>query len=234
LHQSGIFTKTDRMKLLTPLLTLAALAATPALPAQTFEGKVTMKVTARSGPMELSYSVKGGRVRVDMGATGAMIIDRDQGQMMILIPQRSMYMVRPLPGAMAAPPTGSGPDHSDTSLQQTGVTETILGYVCTKYVVTYPGGSTELWLTDQLGTFMGFGSGMTGPGGGRPGAPSAWEQVLHGKNFFPMRVVSTGAETFKLEVTAVAKQPLDAALFDPPAGWQKFDMGAMMGGFGQH
>jgi hypothetical protein len=226
------------MKILTPILVVAALAAPAARAADSFEGKVTMKMTDGKGAaQEITYSMKGSRVLISMGSAG-MIMDRDKNEMTIMMPQQRMYMVRPMPQMQANPKAPAGAPQ-DTTLEETGVTETILGYPCTKYLVKSGKSTTELWLTDQLGSFMGFSSAMGGgrPGAGRGSAPQAWEQALHGKNFFPMRIVGSangGGQTFRLEVTAIDKQPLDDSAFSPPADWQKFDMGAMMGGFGPH
>lgn len=71
-----------------------------------------------------------------------------------------------------------------------------------------------------------------GPGGGGA-VPQAWERALAGKDLFPLRVVARdkgGKEDFRLEATAIEKQTLAAALFAPPAGYQKLDMGGMMQG----
>jgi Domain of unknown function (DUF4412) len=149
-------------------------------------------------------------------------------QMLILMPQQRMYMVQPMvqpAGAPTPPPTATRPPQS---LQDTGVKETILGYECTKYTSTGADGTTEIWVPDQLGTFVGLFHG--GPGG-RSQAPAEWESALKGGNFFPMRVVSNSSRgTFKLEVTAVNKTSLPDSLFSPPDGWQKCDLGSMMGG----
>jgi hypothetical protein len=186
----------------------------------------------------MTYSMKGSRVLISMENTAGIIMDRDKNEITIMMPQQRMYMVRPMPQAQA---NGQAPNGApqDVSLQETGVTETILGYACTKYLVKSKNSTTELWLTDQLGSFAGFSQGMGGgrPGGGRGGMPQAWEQALHGKNFFPMRIVESaggGTQSFRLEVTAVDKQPMDDSAFAPPADWQKFDVGAMMGGFAPH
>jgi len=41
---------------------------------------------------------------------------------------------------------------------------------------------------------------------------------------------SKGKETTRMEATAVEKTSLPASDFAPPAGFEKFDMGAMMKG----
>lgn len=211
-----------------------------ALHAEMFEGKVTMKVTSSSskdGSQTIDMSMKEGFMRTDIASqrgTAAAIIDYKNQQMIVLMPQQKMYMVRPLPSTA----TPSSPANatvkqaaaSGSDLTETGVTETILGYTCTKWTHTSAQGTSEIWVTDQLGTFGGL------PHGGGPGAPQqapqAWESALKGKNFFPLRVVTStgGKEKFRLEVTSVEKTSLPDSDFAAPAGWRKFDLGAMMGG----
>ena len=211
-----------------------------ALHAEMFEGKVTMKVTSSSskdGSQTIDMSMKEGFMRTDIASqrgTAAAIIDYKNQQMIVLMPQQKMYMVRPLPRRQPLPPRQMRPS-SRLRLQariwtETGVTETILGYTCTKWTHTSAQGTSEIWVTDQLGTFGGL------PHGGGPGAPQqapqAWESALKGKNFFPLRVVTStgGKEKFRLEVTSVEKTSLPDSDFAAPAGWRKFDLGAMMGG----
>jgi hypothetical protein len=222
------------MKLIPALATLCALVLTCALSAETFEGKVSMKITSASkeGSQTLDMSMKEGFMRTDMSSQRGMaaaIIDYKNQQMIILMGQQKMYMVRPLPTPGTAPrPQAPQPAVSDVT--DTGVKETILGYTCTKWVHTSAQGTSEIWVTDQLGTFGGL------PHGGGPGSsqqtPQAWEAALKGKNFFPLRVVTSngGKEKFRLEVTSVEKTSLPDSLFAPPDGWRKFDLGAMMGG----
>ena len=240
-HCTGVRQSDNRtdMKLITSIVPICALLLPCALAAETFEGTVSMTISApsmKNGPQAINLSLKDGNMRTDVDTgRGSMsaIFDMKNQQMIILMPQQRMYMVRP----MAQPSTGmpaSGQPPATTgapqaTLQDTGVKETILGYECTKFVSTSDKGTAEIWVTDQLGTFMGLfhGGGL----GGRPEAPQAWESALKGRNFFPMRVVSTNSKgSFRLEVTAVNKASLPDSLFSPPDGWQKFDLGSMMGG----
>jgi hypothetical protein len=136
------------MKLTPALATICALALPCALLADTFEGKIGISMTSPSaqGPQTLNVSVKEGLARFDIeSARGSMAMIRDtkNKQMIILMPQQRMYMVHPLeqPGQM--PQTGQmaqqgAPAASQSTLKETGVKETILGYVCTKYIVTGP------------------------------------------------------------------------------------------------
>jgi hypothetical protein len=118
----------------------------------------------------------------------------------------------------------------DGSIKDTGVKETIAGYVCTKYEVTGASGNTaDIWATDQLGMFFGIPHG--GPMGRSREAPPEWEGMMKGGNFFPMRVVSNDSHgTSKMEVSNVQKTSVSDSLFSAPSGWR--DMGSMMGAMG--
>ncbi|HWA84775.1 MAG TPA: DUF4412 domain-containing protein [Opitutus sp.] len=223
------------------LVALAALAAPAVLSAANFEGTVRMKITGPRGSHELAQHIKNGLVRsdVEMGThTMSMIMDPKKQEMTILMPQQHMYMVHALPNATAADDQKSSPP-DDATLEKTGETEKILGYTCTKYVVKEPrqNATTDIWLTDELGNFVGLGSGPGPMGMGRRAGPprAAWEKALAGKDAFPLRVVTHGTdgdEKFRLEATEVKREPQPDSLFTPPADFRKFDMGAMMQGMG--
>ncbi|HEY3755802.1 MAG TPA: DUF4412 domain-containing protein [Opitutaceae bacterium] len=228
----------------------AAILAAGAVHADNFEGKVTMTMSSDRGkqPQTINYEIKGQALRVDMAAQssghmGAVIMDFGKKQMTILMPQQHMYMTRPFGGAAAgaaqggnsqAPAAAAG---DRPSLVPSTEKTTLLGYPCTKYTVTDKGATTQMWVTDALGTFWGFGSmGANRGRGGMPGssAPAGWEQALSGKGFFPLKISGTDASghTFSMEVTSVSKQSIDDSEFQAPAGFREFNLGAMMGGFG--
>jgi hypothetical protein len=228
------------MKLITPIVALCALLGPGAL-ADTFEGTLTMTVSSpnsKNGPQSLNLSLKDGNMRTDIETsrgTMSAIMDMKNQQMIILMPQQRMYMIQPMNQPSAAQGQyqqyqGQAQAAGNTpTLVQTGEKETILGYECTKYTATNDKGTAEIWVTDQLGTFIGL---FHGGAPGRPSQPPPdWENALKGKAFFPMRVVGTNDKgTFKMEVTAINKTSLPDSLFAPPEGWQKFDLGSIMGG----
>jgi hypothetical protein len=232
------------MKKLIPLLLAAVLATPTAFLAATFEGKVAMKITGpREGPSQMTFSLKEGFTRIDVaaakGPAAAMIFDQAKEQMTILMLEQKMFMIRPVPKPAATAATPAG-DMGTVGVVKTGATENILGYDCVKYTSQSKDGTTETWVTDQLGAFMGMGAGgnsmggmggRRGPGAGAPPA-QAWEQALTGKNMFPLRVVTTagGKETFRMEATSVDKVALPASTFAPPADFR--DIGEMMRGMG--
>lgn len=217
--------------LLTPtLLVTAALAAN-------FEGKVTMKLTGPKGaPQEMTFSLKEGFSRIDMtaskGGSVGIIMDAAKQEMTMLMMEQKMYMTRPIPKPNAAA-TAEGV--AGTAVEITTTKEKILGYDCVKYIATTKEGTSEIWVTDQLGGFLGMGGGPNGGGGrGGPGGPppQGWEQALMGKGVFPLRVVTsgTGKETFRMEATAVQPQSLPAEYFAAPADFHS--MNDMMRGMG--
>jgi hypothetical protein len=226
-----------------PLLRIfAASLLLAALPfARAFEGKVSLAVTAeRSGTMNMDYSFKGQKVRMDMAAQGhqmASITDMTKMETLLLMPDQQMYMVMSLkkPMEQAMEKAGAG----TAEVEVTGKTETILGYKCNQIVVKDKGTTTEVWAAEGLGAFTGMGGGNPmagmfggGGGGGRPAAAGKWEEALKGKGGFPLRVISrdaSGKQTFKMEATKVEAGSVPDAQFAPPAGYQKFDMPNMGG-----
>lgn len=232
------------MKPLLRLFAVATLLTASLGHAASFEGKVTLAMTMGKGQSQvLDYSIKGTAIRIDMSAQGqsfASIMDLQKMEMLMLMPQQQMYMVMPLKDKIE-----SAVDDAlakEPNIEKTGRTETILGYKCDEYISKDRDVTTEIWLAEGLGAFMGLGSGGgMGDmfGGGKKKAAAGWEEKFKGKAGFPLRVVSRDAksrETFKMEATKIAPGSLPASLFQAPEGWQKFqmpNMGGMLKGLGQ-
>lgn len=217
-------------------------AAFVALSASAFEGRVSLGITAeKGGEQVIEFATKGDLVRMEPksgDARGAaMIMDATKQEMTILMPSERMYMVMPMRSGPAQ--QGDGAEAKEAKIEKTGRSEKILGYDCEEWLMTDKGESTALWVTEQLGTFMGLGGGnpMGGMMGGRKAKAegSTWEKLLKDKKgWFPLRVVSRdgrGKEKFRLEAKKIEPGNLADDLFAPPAGFQKFAMPAM-GGFG--
>jgi hypothetical protein len=221
-------------------LCAGALLLPAVLFAANFEGKVTYNMTMPNSKetMPMTMSVKEGFSRTDMtvskGMTTSMIMDQAKQQTTILMPEQKMYMVQPMP---KQDQVADKKDTSDVTLQKTGETAKIAGYTATKYIAKSKDSTSEIWATEELGTYLGMGGGGA-PGGGRGrGAPAnnnAWEKALVGKNFFPLRMVVLGAdgkEAMRMEAISVEKQSLPSSVFAAPADYQ--NIGDMMkGGMG--
>jgi Domain of unknown function (DUF4412) len=213
------------------------LTAAHSLAADSFEGKVSLAISADKGKAQsLDYSIKGQKLRMDINAEGrnaTMIMDMTKMETLMLMPEQNMYMVMPMkkPVEQAMEKQGVG----TADVEVTGKTETILGYKCNQILVKDKGTVTEVWAAEGLGAFMGMGNGGGSPFGGRKTANSAkWEEALKGKGGFPLRVIShdpSGKQTFKMEATKIEPGSLPDSLFVAPEGYQKFampDFGSMM------
>ncbi|MBA3849477.1 MAG: hypothetical protein C0502_05705, partial [Opitutus sp.] len=126
-----------------------------ALSAAAFEGKVSLGMkSGRDAEQVIDYAMKGTRGRMepkmaDAGGT-AMIMDWEKQEMIVLMPEQQMYMVMPLKKPQAAArPEQAAPEQK---VEKTGRTEKILGYLCEEYVTTEGGQTTEMWITEELGT----------------------------------------------------------------------------------
>ncbi len=221
------------MKLLSRFLAVGALlTAFQAFAASTFEGKISLAVTAERGrTMNMDYSLKGQKVRMDMSAEGNLvssIMDMGKMEMLMLMPDQQMYMVMPMKQKVEQAMEKAGVNTAD--IEVTGKTETILGYKCNQILVKDKGLVTEVWAAEGLGAFMGLSGG--GPmGGGKP-ASAKWEEALKGKGGFPLRVITRdakGKESFKMEATKIQPGSLPDSQFTAPAGYQKFAMPGMGG-----
>jgi hypothetical protein len=225
------------LPLLVALVALVALFAPVAVFAANFEGKITMKMSGpKDAPPAMTFSLKEGFSRLDMiggGQNAAVIYDVAKQQITILMLDQKMYMIQAMP-KLETSPGGLATSATDGTLKVTTIREKILGYDCVKYVEKSPEGTSEIWATDQLGGFQGFGGPPAGSDQRGPGAPppQGWETALAGKGVFPLRVITTagGKETFRLEATAVEKVALPAQLFYAPADYQ--DLSAMLKSMG--
>jgi hypothetical protein len=221
------------MKKLFHVIVASALLAPAGVFAAAFEGKVSFAITAaREKPQQIVYNLKGNKIRIEMPGQkgmGGLIIDPLKKETLVIMDEQKMYMTMAMPDVEAQ---AAEAKPGEVTLEKTGEKEKILGYDAEKYISTYQGTKTEMWLAEGLGTFMSF--NQESPMGGRRGSGAqsaqAWERALAGKELFPLRVVSKGKDGFKMEATAINKQSLPDSLFSPPAGYQKFDMGAMMKG----
>jgi hypothetical protein len=206
-----------------PTIALLLLAATPA--AAQFEGTVTFQSTDAAGKAsDTRFDVKGDLARVDMAGAGYMIVDGKSGRMLSVMDERKMYTVVDM-AAMAKGPLEE--EMKTATVTAVGKTETIAGRSCELWRAENPakGTVTEMCLARGMGNF-----GL-GEAGKLAFGSKQWQQALKG-GAFPLRtVVSTnGKPTMTMVATKVEARKFDAAHFQPPAGYQQLDMGAMMGG----
>ena len=213
--------------------------------ASAFEGKVDMKMTSNGNEKDatsMSYRIKDTKMRIDMSdvssssskkkkkkdedAQGAMIMDFQKKEMIILMPSEKMYMVR----TIEEPKESTKKKKGDEDFKATGRKEKIAGIQAEEYVGKNDGRIIEVWVTKEMGKYMSQ-QGASGKGG------AGWESFMQQENAFPLRVISRkkadGPEESRMETTAIDRSKQDASLFTPPGDYQKFEMpgfGDMMKG----
>jgi hypothetical protein len=203
------------------MLCFTAPVAAP-LVAQSFEGSVTMNMTDNSGmARSMTFLLKGGKMRFDPpGGQLSVIIDPATQRMMVLVTAQHMYMESNFADAAAAAAAASGAKMpaSTPSIVKTGKTDMVAGYKCEDVSTTDDDGKMlTICLSSELG-------GFRLPAASNPMAPqheANWLSQL-GMRDFPLRVTKDGKTV--MEVTAIEKKSLDAAMFAVPDGYQSFSM----------
>jgi hypothetical protein len=201
--------------------TLLVMCTAVPLAAQSFEGTVSMNVTGDNGVVTpISYMIKGGKMRFEPGnAQVSVIIDPVANRMMMIMNAQRMYTEIDFAGAVVAAQqqaVGKNP-----AVVRTGRMETVAGYKCEHVTVTDDDGvSVDSCVSSELG-------GFRMPAASNPMAPrkeAGWIAQL-GSTSFPLKV-QKGGKTI-MQVTAIEKKSLDAALFAAPDGYQSFQMPVM-------
>jgi hypothetical protein len=167
--------------------------------------------------------VKDNNVKIDEIGTksrkveGTFLVDMEEKTMVSLNHERKLYMNNNNPAA----PTIKG-----TCVVKKGQNvKNLQGYKCQEYVVTNQeeGIIITYWLADGKFTFF---EKMLRQLNRKDKSSIYFLQIPDTKNMFPMLSVQTdlsGKETTKLEVTKITKKPLDAAMFEIPKGYNKFE-----------
>lgn len=216
--------------LLTVVPALLVLASVPAL-AQGFEGAVTIRMQGEQS-MDMQQLIKGDKVRTEMsagGRDGVMLMDGGAQTMTMIMPSEKMYMVMDMKAGAGRPGEQS---REAPKITKVGTSETIAGRACDNYLIGEKQ-DMEVCAAKGLGFYM---SGGGGPGAGRGPmgrVPDFRQEAVMREfkdGFFPLRIsrVGGGKRDVMMEVTRIEPKPLDAALFQVPAGYHKMDMPAGM------
>jgi hypothetical protein len=191
--------------------------------AQSFQGVIEFKKQTSTDTTNYIYYVKDNQVKIDeIGSKshkveGTFLIDMDAKTMMSLNHERKLYMTNNNPAA----PTIKG-----TCVVKKGQNvKNLQGYKCQEYVVTNQeeGIIITYWLADGKFTFF---EKMLRQLNRKDKSSVYFLQIPDVKNMFPMLSIQTdlnGKETQKLEVTKITKKELDAAMFEIPKGYNKFE-----------
>lgn len=205
---------------------VALAAAAPAAAQGSWQGIVTYSGLDKDSGQMIYYQ-GAGVARIEMvegGEHNAVIIDPAHSTSTMIMPSRRMYMVNS-DSHMADEAKKS---LAKLKLTNTGHTEVIAGHTCTDYhaVDTESGEQSDACIATDMGTFVMLQQGAPG------GEQSIWQRLFSSKGgFFPLKVVSYdkgGKSSDVMVATKIEAKSIDPSMFQPPAGYTKMDMGAMM------
>jgi hypothetical protein len=197
---------------------LVLMCCSAPLAAQSFEGTVTMNMVSDDGSAHaITFMIKGGKMRFDVGGGQmSVVLDPVAQRMMLIVNSQKMYTERDFGSTVAAVQQQAG--GKNLSVVRTGKRETVAGYKCEHVTVTDDdGASVDACISSELG-------GFRMPAASNPMSPqkeAGWIAQL-GSTSFPLKVTK-GGKTI-MEVAAIEKKSLDAALFTAPDGYQSFSM----------
>jgi hypothetical protein len=194
------------------------MAAFGAVRAMAFEGSVTYQMTADKHQSDMSYLMKGSKLRMDSGKSGqkiSAIIDMKSRKVITLMHAQKMYMLSDVPEP-GKEKSGAKPEGK---FEKTGKTEKILGRTCEEWLYTGKHGKTSTWLTKGMGVFAGMMSGKNL-------SQDAWVTMAETQGLFPLKTVTQtkGGKTVTMVATDIQEKTLSANLFEAPKDYKKFGM----------
>ena len=206
-----------------------SLVAPGALMAQGFEGRITAEMSGMGASgTPVVILTKAGKSRMEMNAGGMdmyMLMDGAAGTMLSVIPAQRMYMKMDMNAAAQSMGGRQAPQ-----ITRTGTHETIAGHDCEHVLMVTQRGQMDMCVAKGLGFF-------TGPGGGPmsrgPSMAMGYGALMREfkDGFFPLKIetIEGTKRTPFLLVKTIEPQPVDAALFVVPEGFQEMSMPAMPG-----
>ncbi|HEY3499399.1 MAG TPA: DUF4412 domain-containing protein, partial [Polyangiaceae bacterium] len=245
-----------------PASDAAAVSAAPAAatPASTggdglailkdFEGKISWAAKGKiagpskdGGALNLALLVKGKKFRLELppglaGAQGAggyllgwpedkkfYVVNDGQKQVLLIDSDKLGAQVEALSGKGAGPGTGA----DAPELKKTGKVEKVAGYNCEVWQIAHKTSRMEACIAAEGTDWLKL------PVSKLP-QQYTWASELSDGKHFPLRFVmfdKTGAEEGRVELTAIEKQPVDAARLELPPGYKVIDLEQMLGGLMQ-
>lgn len=203
------------------ILSLSFGAMAPSLLAQPFEG--VLEFTKTTGPVVTNYKyfVKGERIRIEEISArgevqGIMLVDTRDKTVTAISPERKLYM---------DVPNMRLPKDVETTVQKTSEMKDMAGYKCEKWLVKSPkeDRTVTYWVAaDEFNFFVPLLETLNR----KDEQAVFFLEIKDNKGVFPMLGIENkqdGAEVSRLEVKRVTKEQQKAALFEIPAGFNKFE-----------
>lgn len=207
------------------LLAAVGLLARP-LPAQSFEGILTVNSASMPPQAGMQYFIKGERLRLELTSPGqppiVMILDGPAKKQYVVFADEKAYSTTTFADLMKS--TDSVRKQSALMLQKASMTPlgtkaTVAGHKCDLYRYRDPQSVNDVCLTTDLGALGGVG-GLWGHIGRsmEVSDPPEWAAKLVKAGSFALRLTDTTG-TMIWEVRKIVPQALAPVLFVPPGGY---------------
>jgi hypothetical protein len=186
-----------------------------------FQGTIRFTRTVGTITTTYKYFVKKDRVRIeeldeDGKIQGVQLVNSTENTVVALSPERKLYMDAP---------NKRTPSTVEAKVEKTKETKEIAGQKCTKIIVSSEAEETEIayWMADgEYEFFVPLLKTLN-----RKDKPATYYMQIEGvEKHFPMvgeENKKDGTFVSKLEVTEIKEGVLVDALFEVPAGYEKFE-----------
>lgn len=187
-----------------------------------FEGKITVKVPEVDNSGELSYYLKGDKIRINVEGkqrNSDLIIDPDNRQVLLLKTQMNKYIVFPFGDTFGA--NHENREKFLKDFKNTGTRKTMNGYRCEKWIYSYGDREIVAWMTDKLAKFRFFKDPSV------KGLQPGWQKVIEESGYFPMKIdekTNAGESISLLLVKDVKSMKLEDNYFRPPNDFERMKM----------
>ncbi|MGA7839244.1 MAG: DUF4412 domain-containing protein [Ignavibacteriaceae bacterium] len=184
-----------------------------------FEGKITIKVPEIENYGELSYYIKGDKIRINVEGkqrNSDLIIDPDKKEMILLKTQMSKYIIFPFDNYVE-----TGMVNKNEILKQfknTGSKKNIQGHDCEKWIYQTNNKEIIVWLTKDIGQFRFF----RNPD--KNHTPIVWKNDIENSGYFPLKIEeksNSGKAITTLEVKDIKRMKLENDYFQPPGDFEE-------------
>lgn len=187
-----------------------------------------------AGPVsEMTIKIKGGKARVETGPQVTTIIDSQSGEILNLMNEQKKFMRISASQAKAAAEMAMSPEDKKApatkpQLKPTGKKEIINGYETAEYTCDAPAFKATYWIAPNYPNAAAIVKELQAM------TPQAWGVAGKGMPDYrdfpgvPLRTrISVGGKDITTDLVSIKQDPLSAADFIPPAGFEEIKMPSM-------